>query len=106
MLKKQGGTRVHLTVRTPSNINGQTYHDFTTRNSRNTLQLKILPEKITKETVMGKHVKGIMYFSFIFLEKSIAKPSNDKMLGYLNYKLKDCIFSEVRRKNYTGLCAI
>ena len=32
-----------------------------------TLQLKILPEKITKETFMGKHVKGIMYFSFFFL---------------------------------------
>ena len=45
-------------------INSQTYHDFTARNSRNTLQLKILPEKITKETFMGKHVTGIMYFSF------------------------------------------
>ena len=41
-------------------INSQTYHDFTARNSRNTLQLKILPEKITKETFMGKHVKGII----------------------------------------------
>ena len=47
-------------------INSQTYHDFTERNSRNTLQLKILPENITKETFMGKHVKGIMYFSFCF----------------------------------------
>ena len=70
------------------NINGHTYHDFTARNSWNTLQLKIFPEKITKETFMGKHVKGIMYVSFIFLEKSIAKPSKDKMLGYLNYKLR------------------
>ena len=44
----------------------ESYHDFTARNSRNTLQLKILPEKITKETFMGKHIKGIMYFSFSF----------------------------------------
>ena len=39
--------------------------------SRNTLQLKILPEKITKETFMGKHVKGIMYFSFFFFSLKI-----------------------------------
>ena len=40
-------------------INGQTYHNFnfTACNSRKTLQRKILPEKITKETFMGKHDK-------------------------------------------------
>ena len=63
-------SRVHLIVRTPSKKLTakliETYHDFTARNSRNTLQLKILPEKITKETFMGKHVKGMMYFSFSF----------------------------------------
>ena len=78
------------------------------RNSRNTLQLKILPEKITKETFMGKHVKGIMYFTFFSLKiycQTVQR--QNARLSQLQIKmssLKDCIFSEVRRKNYTGLC--
>ena len=89
--------------------NSQTYHDFTARNSRNTLQLKILPEKITKETFMGKHVKGIMYFSFFFSVKIYCQTvqQQNARLSQLQIKmssLKDSIFSEVRRVNYTGLC--
>ena len=88
----------------------QTYHNFnfTACNSRNTLQLKILPEKITKETFMGKHDKGIMYFSFFSLEiycQTVQR--QNAMLSQLQIKmssLKDCTFSEVRRKNCTGLC--
>ena len=76
--------------------------------SRNTLQLKILPEKITKETFMGKHVKGIMYFSlFFFLIYCQTVQRQNARLSQLQIKmssLKDCILSEVRRKNYTGLC--
>ena len=75
--------RVHLTVRTPSLI--------TARNSRNTLQLKILPEKITKETVMGKHVKGIMYFQIVQRQNARLSQLQIKMSS-----LKDFIF--------TGLC--
>ena len=82
-------------------INSQTYHDFTARNSRNTLQLKILPEKITKETFMGKHVKGIMYFSFFSLKiycRTVQR--QNARLSQLHSSLKDCIFSELRRENY------
>ena len=71
-------------------INSQTYHDFTARNSRNTLQLKILPKKITKETFIGKRVQR-----------------QNARLSQLQIKmssLKDCISSDVWRKNYTGLC--
>ena len=76
--------------------------------SRNTLQLKILPEKITKETFMGKYVKGIMYFSFFSLKiyyQTVQR--QNARLSQLQIKmssLKDCIFSEVRKENYTGLC--
>ena len=71
-------------------INSQTYHDFTARNSRNTLQLKILPEKITRETFMGKYVKGIMYFSFFSLKIycQTVQRQNATIVGYLNYKLR------------------
>ena len=72
------------------------------------MQLKTLPEKITKETFMGKHVKGIMYFSFFSLKIycQTVQPQNAR-LSQLQIKMsssKDCIFSEVRRENYTGLC--
>ena len=76
--------------------------------SRNTLQLKILPEKITKETFMGKHVKGLMYFSFFSLKiycQTVQR--QNARLSQLQIKmssLKDCILSEVRGKNYAGLC--
>ena len=88
----------------------QTYlnFNFTACNSRNTLQLKILPEKITKETFMGKHDKGIMYFSFFSLEIYCQTvQQQNAMLSQLQIKmssLKDCTFSEVWRKNCTGLC--
>ena len=45
------------------------YHDFSARNSINTLLLSATEDylkKITKETFMGKHVKRILYFSFFF----------------------------------------
>ena len=90
-------------------INGQTYHDFTAHNSRNTLQLKILPEKITKETFMSKHVKGKMYVSLFFSLKIYCQTvqrqnARSSQLQIKMSSLKDCIFSDVRRKNYTGLC--
>ena len=64
------------------------------------LQLKILPEKITKETFMGKHVKGIMYFSFFLSLKIYCQTvqRQNARLSQLQIKmssLKDCIFSEV-----------
>ena len=82
-----------------------TYHDFTARNSRNTLQLKITRKKSQK---MGKHVKGILYFSFFSLQiycQTIQR--QHARLSQLQIKmssLQDCIVSEVRKKNYTGLC--
>ena len=57
---------------------------------------------------MGKHVKGIMYFFFFSLKiycQTVQR--QNARLSQLQIKmssLKDCIFSEVRRENYTGLC--
>ena len=58
---------------------------------------------------MGKHVKGIMYFSLFFSLKIYCQTvqRQNARLSQLQIKmssLKDCIFSEVRRKNYAGLC--
>ena len=57
---------------------------------------------------MGEHVKGIMHFSFFSLKiycQTVQR--QNARLSQLQIKmssLEDCIFSEVGRKNYTGLC--
>ena len=53
---------------------------------------------------MGKHVKGMFFSLKIYCQTVQRQNARLSQLQIKMSSLKDCIFSEVRRKNYTGLC--